>query len=58
MIFFAMTLLISVKYLAVLCYVQAPGGAGGTLAITRSLHSSPLRMILPSVGIVAVALFL
>ncbi len=58
MIFLAMTLLVSIKYLALLCYVQAPGGAGGTLAITRSLRNSPIRAVLPTVGIIAVALFL
>lgn len=58
MILFAITLLISVKYLGFLCYVTTAGGSGGTLAITRALTHTPLRVVLPSVAVVAVALFL
>lgn len=59
LIFLSLTVVVTWKYLSLLCYIEGPGGAGGSLALMRTLKGSmPNAHALEMLGMVALALFL
>lgn len=60
MIFYSLILVVSCKYLMLLCYVEGPGGTGGSLALLRALTQrmpNASSLLVPA-GLLAISLFL